>query len=139
MNVVGYAYDADHHCVDCTKEYVIRKAGDPKPDDIFVNQVLEGEIEFNDSEHNPIHPLFDTDETDYPVHCSDCSTYLDTSWTSEAIDSVYEAITTYLVTGYGNTDVLDVWASEMQWAVPSQEIEIVLDLYEERRKHERSN
>jgi hypothetical protein len=58
MRVIAYAYDADHRCIDCTKEYIKATV----PDIEEVEKILEGMRDFEDSEGNPIHPLFSTDE-----------------------------------------------------------------------------
>jgi hypothetical protein len=57
MTVIAYTYDADYHCIDCTKKYV-RNNEPPES----VQAVLDGEEEYSDSEGNPIHPVFSTDE-----------------------------------------------------------------------------
>lgn len=49
MQVIAYAYDADHHCLDCTL-------------DSFPGFNEGNSDEYRDSEGNEIHPLFDTDE-----------------------------------------------------------------------------
>lgn len=53
--VVGYSYEADYHCVSCA----IERFGDPD------NPELE------DSEGNPIHPLF-LDQLEGGKYCGDC-------------------------------------------------------------------
>jgi hypothetical protein len=56
MRVIAYTYDADYHCIDCTKDYLGTK---PKAN---WAKFHEGEEEVEDSEGNPLHPVFDTDE-----------------------------------------------------------------------------
>lgn len=64
MRVIGYTYDADHHCFDCTFKYV--RQGALSELDEMVREFLRvgGVFEFTprDSENNEIHPIFDTDE-----------------------------------------------------------------------------
>jgi hypothetical protein len=128
----GFAFNAEHNCIDCTIGFVKNYT---KKDYIFTSTVPEdydwsaGErrttllqlIEdgvLRDGEGNRIHPLFDTDETDYPAHCSNCGTYLDTSWTQEGQNMVLEHFGVYienyiypeLCEHSGNPDVLDEWA-----------------------------
>lgn len=141
--VVGFVYDADHHCEDCTRNYVKKhwhKDFDDPPDYIpNVDGVISGDIEFHDGEFNTIHPMFDDEETDTPIHCSDCHEYIETAWTDEGVTYVFEALRDYLISGYGNTDALDVWADELSYACPDTEIDVTLDLYNERRKYEREH
>lgn len=61
--VIGYTYDADYHCINCTTAYI--KGGTQSrtpPHPKQVERWLDGTDEFPDSENNPIHPIFDTDE-----------------------------------------------------------------------------
>jgi hypothetical protein len=61
MKVIGYTYDADHHCTSCTIAYIkgsVRTSVHPEQ----LVRWLNGEDEFLDSEGNPIHPIFNTDE-----------------------------------------------------------------------------
>ena len=57
--VIGYAYDADLHCVDCTKERF------PLP-----NQAV-------DSEGNEVYPVFLGEEDNENSVCADCHLPLD--------------------------------------------------------------
>lgn len=50
--VIGYIYDADMHCCECT------------PDDMKYDSV--------DSEGNPVHPIFAGSELEEGSCCSDC-------------------------------------------------------------------
>ena len=54
--VIGYAYDADLHCVRCTGA----RFENPDANDT------------TDSEGNPIGPIFLADEHDTEPHCGDC-------------------------------------------------------------------
>lgn len=138
MNLTGYTYDADHHCSDCTEKYIklYHKIDGREPNADDMDDFFTGAWEVLDSEDNPIRPMFDTEETDYPVHCSDCGEYLDTAWTDIGLHYVVDSIRDYLVTGDGNPKVLDIWAAELSNAVPSQDIETTLEIYEDRRKYE---
>ena len=69
MDIVGYTYNADTYCVECTeKEY----------------PTFEG----TDCEGNSIHPIFDSYEFGTPPSCGDCFTYIENvvylmCWTCE--------------------------------------------------------
>lgn len=57
--VVGYAYEADLHCETCTRKRF------PEADEEF--------SDVEDSEGNPIHPMFAGDEHDPSgEYCGDC-------------------------------------------------------------------
>lgn len=56
-DVIGYAYEADIHCVSCTKKR-------------FPN--VEDNDRLEDSEGNPIHPIFASDEGSDSEVCGDC-------------------------------------------------------------------
>ena len=56
MRIVGFAYVADIHCMDCAREDF--------GEGIF-NESLE------DREGNPVHPIFEIDESAL-CHCGDC-------------------------------------------------------------------
>jgi len=61
--VIGYAYEADLHCVACTiKRFGVRME--------FLDKV-------EDDEGNPIHPVFLGDEREGPEYCGDCREELD--------------------------------------------------------------
>lgn len=58
--VLGYAYEADLHCIQCT---ISRFRGSPE----FK--------EYEDSEGNPVHPILsgqDTSDLDDDMYCGDC-------------------------------------------------------------------
>ena len=57
--VIGYAYEADIHCLDCAR------ARFPNPD------------QATDNEGNEVHPVFLGDEFDTPPVCVDCFEPLD--------------------------------------------------------------
>lgn len=55
-DIIGYSYEADHHCVECAQV----RFGSPVPDDA------------EDEEGNPVHPIFAGDEFEEPPVCGDC-------------------------------------------------------------------
>jgi hypothetical protein len=55
-DVVGYSFNADCYCVDCTIEAF---GGEPDEDT-------------EDSDGNPVHPIFAGDEHEETVCCGDC-------------------------------------------------------------------
>ena len=57
--VVGYTYEADVHCVDCTLERF------PNPDNAI------------DNEGNRVHAFFPGDEFDYQATCCECSVVIE--------------------------------------------------------------
>ena len=70
MRIIAYTYEADVHCVECTKErfsWVKKYWGYPEDvlDDehgIPTNLDDNGRSYLDDNEGNPVHPLFSTDE-----------------------------------------------------------------------------
>ena len=58
FEVVGYSYEADLHCVGCATQR-------------FGAQALTRRISPNDSEGNPIHPVFLEEATGSDI-CRDC-------------------------------------------------------------------
>lgn len=87
MNLLCYTYDADHHCVNCTFEYV-RTMELSKRDAArySILELIDLEIA-RDSENNPIHAMLDNEEwyandiyegSTYAVlSCSDCGAQID--------------------------------------------------------------
>lgn len=70
MRLVGFAYEADLHCLTCAYKRF--------PE---LNETETGTIEsptVYDSEGNEPGAVFDTDEWDYATHCSDCGDEIDT-------------------------------------------------------------
>ena len=67
MNIIGYTYEADYHCVDCTEN----RFGQ---DDLGYAFTV-------DNEDNLVHPIFSTDEIAYSwdyrnsfdTVCGDCA------------------------------------------------------------------
>lgn len=73
MKLVGYIYEADHHCIACTLK---RHATQPfaLTDPLHLGPGLdENGLPYaaTDSEGNSVYPLFDTEETE-PIFCGDC-------------------------------------------------------------------
>jgi hypothetical protein len=62
--VIGYTYEADHHCAECA---IMR----------FSAELLDeySHVEFYDSEGNPVHALFEH-EVHGLEYCGDCGTAL---------------------------------------------------------------
>ena len=95
MSIVGYAYDADHHCESCMLDYARAVPfseydwQDYDEEDIstvhgFVNLDTAVELEvIKDGEGNPIHPIFSTQEWynigegNQTLCCGDCGKELD--------------------------------------------------------------
>tara|TARA_R100000808_G_scaffold42_2_gene244 strand:+ start:2510 stop:2971 length:462 start_codon:yes stop_codon:yes gene_type:complete len=59
MNIIGYTYEADYHCIDCTEKEFGK-------DDLGYAFTV-------DNEDNPIHPVFSTDEIQEYSACAECS------------------------------------------------------------------
>lgn len=57
MDVLCYTYDADHHCVECTKKY-IHEWFCPDSAKMFYN----GDTQLEDGEGNPIRAMLDNEE-----------------------------------------------------------------------------
>ncbi len=66
--VVGYTYEADYHCVDCTRS----RFGQESNEHSYAEQGIV------DSERNPIHPVFADSETRAGTACGTCyETYIE--------------------------------------------------------------
>lgn len=74
MNIVGYTYEADCHCVPCAQKRSnaggFRKSHPEARADIVDAHGLP--LTATDNEGNPIHPMFSTDEQLEPQLCGDC-------------------------------------------------------------------
>ena len=55
-DIIGYSFEADHHCVACTEA----RFGAPVPEDA------------EDDEGNPVHPIFASEEFEEEPVCGDC-------------------------------------------------------------------
>lgn len=63
--IIAYTYEADYHCHDCTiKRFIAMPHTSP--------DIRGVDIEATDSEGNPVHPVFDTDDTPDSTCCCDC-------------------------------------------------------------------
>jgi hypothetical protein len=86
MKVICYTYDADHHCEECMVNMLWNR-GQPY---MFLSydDVIAWSEKAKDSEGNPIHPMFDTEEwyandifegnKSATLNCGDCGKELDT-------------------------------------------------------------
>lgn len=82
VNIIAYTYEADYHCIDCAFQRHGNRA--VLVSDLDKRVFDENNILYNsiDSEGNPIHPVFSTDELPChiskeaggysPVTCGDC-------------------------------------------------------------------
>ena len=70
MEVIGYTYEADAHCVSCTQKRKFKLSLDClNKSNTDSNGIC---IHAIDNEGNLIHPIFSTDEQLEPLHCGDC-------------------------------------------------------------------
>lgn len=71
MNIIGYTYEADCHCVGCAKK---RFMCDINADDYLPSRSDRNYIPFDarDREGNTIHAIFSTDENAPNEYCGDC-------------------------------------------------------------------
>lgn len=85
MRIIAYTYDADVHCVDCARhQFAVNALIDITKNDGYgsLHTLTDGtteELDENlipvgqeDSEMNPVHPVFSTDEQLEPLFCGDC-------------------------------------------------------------------
>jgi hypothetical protein len=127
VGIVGYTYDADQHCVDCTHKRF---------------PVLDEST--RDSEGNEIHPIFDTNEAgNSPSHCGEWGVLIEDSWTGETVEYVTSAISEYMDNylscqdSYNNPVTMDIWAAHQSNCVIDLSDERVLKVYEFIRKEEK--
>jgi len=71
--IIAYTYEADVHCPACTRARFKDQKLDGLSNDDFDQHWLRQDLV--DREGNPVHPVFDTDETDF-THCADCGAEL---------------------------------------------------------------
>lgn len=152
MEVIGYSYDADIYCVDCTLEYarttpyseyhwdrrpyLYDEDISDSPGILNMEKAIELEV-IRDSENNPLHPIFDTDEAgDTPDHCGGCREYIDTSWHDSTIEYAIEALAHYAVHSDGNAEILDQWNEKLNWCGLTARNEAVRLYYDEIRLRE---
>lgn len=70
-SIIAYTYEADVHCIDCTRECAdvgLLKRVPPLRLDTDEHGIA---FDLIDREGNPVHPVFSTDEHDF-THCGDC-------------------------------------------------------------------
>jgi hypothetical protein len=140
--VVGYTYDAGVHCPDCTIEYVRKNMPKYHTED-DLHDILDGTTDFWDSEKNPIHPIFSTDEAgDTPEHCEDCHAFIDNSWSGETVFYAVDALWRYIVDVVsikyaGDPEILDIWRDNLRWCHVDSRDELVIDLYDKTREHDK--
>lgn len=69
--IMGYTYDADVHCPECTRIYIVNTA--QVQDFQAAHEALEfGDVFLDDNEGNEIHPVFASDEYPDDWVCADC-------------------------------------------------------------------
>lgn len=90
VSVVGYSFNADTFCLECTREYAERQLMDRGfSEDIAEVQFSDYSLEaltklVKDSEGNDLHPIFDTDEQlDSDAVCSCGETILEKNYEQE--------------------------------------------------------
>ena len=82
-NPIAYAYEADYHCVPCTRaRFGACERGTPgclpghspfEINAVFFNPCFDDiDDEIEDREGNPIHAVFSWDEYDAPLICGTC-------------------------------------------------------------------
>lgn len=73
-DLIGYAYEAALHCVDCT--VARHKAGGFRVDPTYehAGELDENDVPYDalDSEGNPLAPIFETTELEPGDCCDDC-------------------------------------------------------------------
>ena len=76
--VVGYTFNADTHCPECTRQYFSVEI-ENAAQDVGYNYVDEHGIPLDlwDSESNPVHVIFPSAEFDYFPACGDCREPID--------------------------------------------------------------
>ena len=69
--IIGYTYEADTHCVDCTKS---RFAYNWQFDPWDLDNFDKNDVPFSamDNEGNLVHPIFCGAEFDYQPNCAEC-------------------------------------------------------------------
>jgi hypothetical protein len=75
IEVIGYSYEADLHCVDCAKKRFGHEDDNAKHGKYVPSEVDENYVRYDamDNEGNPVHPIFSTDElSPNGSHCGDC-------------------------------------------------------------------
>lgn len=80
VTIIGYAYDAAMHCPVCAQvDYVNGVIRGDRHDTQFAHDQYNLPERMVDREHNPVHPVFSTDEEgEGGDHCDRCHTNLRT-------------------------------------------------------------
>ena len=132
MKVVGYTYDADIHCPDCSEKVFGLKLTHPE----LVGDPI-------DSEGNEVHPIFSIDEAgDTPDHCGDCGAFIDNSWSGETVKYAITALREYVYDTMmdeatkGNPETLDTWVENLEWCATDKTDDLTIHLYKEVRERE---
>jgi hypothetical protein len=150
-SVVGYSFNADTYCEDCTmdyarsvpySEYDFQEYGDEditsehNPGIFNMTKAIELEV-IKDDEGNSIHPIFSIDDAgDTPDHCCVCGAFIDNSWSGETVSYVIEGLGNH-IEGYigrnefggGNVLTLDTWADNLSDCWISAQDEDILAVY----------
>lgn len=126
-DVVGYTFDADTYCPDCTaKRYADKWTKD--------GWISEDAV---DSENNPVHPIFAESEWDSPAHCSDCHTMLDgISLTPDGYVYVEDAIREE-IRDYMKSEIVTLWRDEWgDYLFDDEERDGILSMFDNLPKRE---
>ena len=84
MDIIGYAYEADHHCIDCAQSRTFKREPNPDLHGQDANGIPYDAI---DNERNPIHPMFSTDEhSPHGEYCRDCHKEISEPWLSDGYE-----------------------------------------------------
>lgn len=155
MRVVGFTYDADTHCVSCTRKYIKenwfrmfpqhKELPEFKIEYANVDGIIDGHIGFEDSEGNDIHPIFSLDEAgDTPTTCGDCNALINDSWSGDTVDYVIEEMWKYVEmwkNGEGMTiseDALDEYREHLNGCIvdsyPDEQVIKIYDFVREQEK-----
>ena len=81
VTVIAYTYEADVHCVPCATSRFVAEPGD-----LVTGSHISPEA--RDSEGNPVHPVFSTDENPDGLTCGDCLTVISEPWWVAASSSL---------------------------------------------------
>lgn len=78
MSIIGYAYNSEIHCMDCTLDAISNgvlklQTKTRQVQGIDGIEILEN---ITDMDGNPIHPIYDTDDNSESEVCADCKTRL---------------------------------------------------------------
>jgi len=85
-NILAYTYEADYHCVDCTRKRFFYLYVEPNRSIVTTNsETDENGILYTqtDNEGNPVHPLFSYEYEENPTQylaCGDCHDRIFSCW-----------------------------------------------------------